>query len=83
MIKNNKPYRINFRDEMYNRFVDENEAYYKKNKFYNDNGTLNENKLFERLEYLNKVVRSCTLGNKLCLMPKTIETDLYELLLES
>ena len=48
----------------------------KKNKFYND-----ENKLIERLEYLNKVIRSCTLDNKLFLMPKTIETDLYELLL--
>ena len=48
----------------------------KKNKFYND-----ENKLIERLEYLNKVIRSCTLDNKLLLMPKTIETDLYELLL--
>ena len=42
---------------MYNHFVDENEAYYKKNKFYND-----ENKLFERLEYLNKVIRSFTLA---------------------
>ena len=66
---------------MYNRFVDENEAYYKKKNFYNDDGTLNENKLFERLEYLNKVVRSCNLGDKLFLMPKIIETDLYQLLL--
>ena len=61
---------------MYNHFVDENEAYYKKKKIYND-----ENKLFERLEYLNKVIRSFTLDNKLFLMPKTIETDLYKLLL--
>ena len=63
LIKNNKPYRLNFGDKMCNHFVDENEAYYKKNKFYNDDGTLNENKLFECLECLNKVVRSCTLGN--------------------
>ena len=66
---------------MYNHFVDENEAYFMKNKFYYDDGTLNENKLFKRLGYLNKVVRSCTVGNKLFLMPKTIETHLYELLL--
>ena len=66
---------------MYNHFVDENEAYFMKNKFYYDDGTLNENKLFKRLGYLNKVVRSCAVGNKLFLMPKTIETDLYELLL--
>ena len=81
LIKNNKPYRLNFRDEMYDHFVDENEAYYKKHKFYTDDGTLNQNKLFERLEYLNKVVRSCTFGNRLFLMPKTIETSFYELLL--
>ena len=50
--------------------------------FYNDDGTLNENKLFKRFfKYSNKVVRSCHLGNKLFFMPKTIETDLYELLL--
>ena len=81
LIKNNKPYRLNFGDEMYNHFVDENEAYFMKNKFYYDDGTRNENKLFKRLGYLNKVVRSCTVGNKLVLMPKTIETHLYELLL--
>ena len=81
LIKINKPYRLNFGDEMYNHFVDENEAYYMKNKFYYDDGTLNEDKLFKGLGYLNKVVRSCTIGNRLFLMPKTIETDLYELLL--
>ena len=80
LIKINKPYRLNFGDEMHHHFVDENEAYYKKHKLYNDDGTLNQNKLFERSEYLNKMVRSCTFGNKLFLMPKTIETSLYELL---
>ena len=81
LIKNNKPYRLNLGDEMYNHFVDQNEAYLKKKKFYNDDGPLNENKLFKRLGYLNKVVRSFTVGNKLFLMLKAIETDLYELLL--
>ena len=33
LIKNNKPYRLSFGDEMYNHFVDENEAYYKKMNF--------------------------------------------------
>ena len=33
LIKNNKPYRLSFGDEMYNHFVDENEAYYKKINF--------------------------------------------------
>ena len=66
---------------MYNHFVDENEAYYKKHKFYNDDGTRNQRKRFGHLEYLNKMVRSRTLGNKRFLMPKTIETSFYELLL--
>ena len=66
---------------MYNYFVDENEAFYKKYKFYNDDGTRNERKHFEHLEYLNKVVRSCSLGNKHILIPKTNEISFYELLL--
>ena len=65
---------------MFNHFVDENESYYKK-KFYNDDGTLNEIKQLDRLEYLNKLVKSCTLGNKLVVTIKDIETDLPTLYL--
>ena len=47
-----------------------------KNKFWNDDGTLNEIKFLDRLEYLNKLVKSCTLGNKPVATVKDIETDL-------
>ena len=57
-------------------FLNEDDAYYKKNKFYNDDRTLNEVKLFDRSEYLNKLVRSCSFSNKLVLTIKDMETDL-------
>ena len=57
-------------------FLNEDEAYYRKNKFYNDDGTLNEIRLFDRLVYLNKLVRSCSFSNKLVLTIKDMETDL-------
>ena len=47
-----------------------------KNKFWNDDGTLNEIKFLDRLEYLINLVKSCTLGNKLVATVKDIETDL-------
>ena len=75
LIKNNKPYRVNFGYNMLAHFLNEDDAYYKK-KFYNDDGTLNEIKQLDRLEYLNKLVKSCTLGNKLVVTIKDIETDL-------
>ena len=75
LIKNNKPYRVNFGYKMLAHFLNEDDAYYKK-RFYNDDGTLNEIKLLDRLEYLNKLGKSCTLGNKLVVTIKVIETDL-------
>ena len=39
--KNNKPYRISFCDNTYNKFVAENVAYYKKNNLYNDDDAPN------------------------------------------
>ena len=58
LIENNKPYRINFVDDMFNHFVDENESYLKKKEFYDDDdGTFNDFKLEERLESLDKMAR--------------------------
>ena len=51
-------------------FLNEDNAYYKRKKLYNDDGTLNEINLFDRLEYLNKSVRSCSCSNKLVLTIK-------------
>ena len=76
LIKNNKPYRVSFGYNILNHFLNEDDAYYKKNKFYNDDGTLNDYKLSERIETLNKVVRSCSFSNNIFLTIKDMETDL-------
>ena len=47
LIRNNKPYRVDFGDEMFNHFVDENESYLKRKEFYDDDGTFNDFKLEE------------------------------------
>ena len=57
-------------------FLNEDDAYYKRKKLYNDDGTLNEIKLFDRSEYLNKLVRSCSCSNKLVFTIKDMETGL-------
>ena len=70
LIKNNKPYRISFGNEMFNRVIDENESYLKKKVLYDDNGTFNSFKLEDRLETLDKMVRSCSFNNQLFLNQK-------------
>ena len=65
LIKNNKPYRVSF---WYNIL------WYK--IFYNYDGSLNNYKLLERIEILNKIVRSCSFSNKIFLTIKDMETDL-------
>ena len=55
LIKNNKPYRVNFGDEMLNHFVDQNENYLKRKEFYDDDGTFNNFKLEDCLETLDKM----------------------------
>ena len=66
---------------MFNRFIDENESYLKKKEFYDDNGTFNNFKLEDRLETLDKMVRSPSFSNQLFLNPKEIKTDLIVLYL--
>ena len=41
LIKNNKLYRVDFGYEIAKHFINETEAYWQKQGFYNDNGTLN------------------------------------------
>ena len=59
LIKNNKPYRVNFGDEMLNHFVDQNENYLKRKEFYDDDGTFNNFKLEDCLETLDKMKLLC------------------------
>ena len=58
LIKNNKPYRVNFGEEMSNHFADQNEAYLKEKGLCNDDGTINDFKHEDHLEYLEKLVKS-------------------------
>ena len=61
-IKNNKPYKINFKDERFKHFTDENKSYLKRKEFYYDDGTFNNFKLEECLESLDKILRSWSLA---------------------
>ena len=82
LIKNNKPYRVDFGYDMLAHFLNENYAYFEKKKeFYDDDGTFSNFKLLNRIETLDKMVGSWTLGNKLFLYPKKVETDLAVLYL--
>ena len=76
LIKNNKQYSVSFGYDILNHFLNEDDAYYKKNKFYNDDGTLNDYKLLERIEILNKTVRSCSFSINIFLTIKDMENDL-------
>ena len=80
-LKNNKPYRVNFWNETFNYFADQNEAYLKEKELYNDDGTINDLKLEECLEYLEKLVRSWSFSKKLFITPKEIEPNLPSLYL--
>ena len=62
LIKNNKPYRVSFGYNILNHFLNEDVAYHKK-YIYNDDQYLNDYKLLERIEILNKIVRSCSFSN--------------------
>ena len=82
LIKNNKPYRVDFGYDMLNHFLNEDDAYYEKKEFYDDDGTFNNFKLLDRIKTLDKMVRSCSFSNKLFLNLKDIETDLPVLYLK-
>ena len=43
--------------------------------------TINDEKLNNRMNYLNNLVSSLNFGNKIYLMIENIETDLYELMI--
>ena len=83
LIKNHKPCRVNFEDEAYDFFVNENDEYYMENKFYNEDKTLNRDNLNERIKYLDKLVRLCSFSDRLHFSTKGIEIipGMYELLI--
>ena len=76
-----KTYRINFSKEVYTRFVEKNKAYYKKHNLFNEDNTVNFEKISKHFASLHDLIRSQTSADKLLIMPKIPKTDLYELLL--
>ena len=82
LIKNNKPYRIGFGYDMSLHFLNETKTYWKKNGFYNDDGTLNHFKLGNHMEALDMIISGYTDdGSELILYPKKLETDLVVIFL--
>ena len=55
-----------------NYFADQNENYFKEKGFYNYDGSINDFKLQERLDYLKKLVKSWTLSKKPFISPREI-----------
>ena len=74
-IKNDKPYRIDFGINMIEYFSNEDDAYFRKNNFHNNDESLNEEKLTERLEYLENFVKKYT-GKKFKPTTRYLEIDL-------
>ena len=83
LIKNNKPYRVDFGDEACTFFIDETKTYWEKHGFDNDDGMLNHFRLGRYMETLDLTIRRYTDdGPELILYQKKIkETDLVILFL--
>ena len=77
LIKNKTPIRISYSDKTDNQFVGKNENSFK--DFYNDDGTLNDNKLVNHLDHLKNMITTYTSNNNLHLMSKLLESDLHEI----
>ena len=77
LIKNYKPYRIDFRYNISLHFLNETEAYCKKHEFYNNDGSLNFLKVGHRMETLDMIIKMYTDDSpEFTLYPKKLENDL-------
>ena len=56
LIKNKKPYRVDFGDDAGNHFIKETRAYWEIYNFYNDDGTLNHLELGRHMETLDLII---------------------------
>ena len=83
LVKNNKPYRVDFGDEACTFFINETKPYWEKHGFYNNDGTLNHFRLGRHMETLDLIIRRYSDdGPKLILYQKKLkETDLVILFL--
>ena len=60
LIKNNKPYRVDFGYDIGIYFLNETKICWEKNNFYNDDGTLNHFKLGNHMLALDSLIRGYT-----------------------
>ena len=78
LIKNNKPYRVDFRDEACSFFINETKTYWEKHGFDNDDGTLNHFRLGRYMETLDLIIRRYTDDDpELILYPKKIKRNRF------
>ena len=76
LIKNDKPFRLDFGYDISLQFLNETDAYYKKYKFYNEDGSLNLLKVDHYMETLDMIIKMYTNDAEFMLYPKKLETDL-------
>ena len=76
LIKSDKPYRLDFGYDICLHFLNETEAYYKKYKFYNEDGSLNLPKVDHYMETLDMIIKINTIYAEFMLYPKKLENDL-------
>ena len=82
MIKNNKPYRVNFGYNISTHFLNETKTYWEKNGFYNDDGTRNHFRLGNHMLALYLLIRGYNDdGDELIFFRKELKTDLVVLYL--
>lgn len=80
LIKNNKPYRIDFGYDISLHLLDQTKAYWENNGLYNGDETLNHFKLGCHMETLEDLIIGYT-DDEFILLPKKLETDLIVLFL--
>ena len=81
LIKDNKPYRVDFGYDIGAFFLNETKSYWEKYDFYNDDGTISYLKLDKNMQVLDLLISEYTNDKELTLFPKELKTDLVVLFL--
>lgn len=74
--KDNKQYRINFSYNILFSFQDEGNEYLKEYNLYNDDGSINDDKLQTHLDSIEKIVTTYSLSKKLYIKPVHVDEHL-------
>ena len=81
LIKNNKPYRVDFGDDAGTHFINETRTYWEICNFNNDDCTLNHLQLGRHMETLDLIITGHTDDDELILFPKELKTADHQLIL--